>query len=285
MRLGSSFATSIFVAGAALALALGSARPAFPQVTAKAWKATFKAPVEIKSAGAYTAEGEPDMHFESFSALCLEPSATALFRVQNTAARTVLSPGGTPGQVVFQDDKPALRANPAGPPFYTRAEGAISAFAWVPGQFSDVKLTAEVNTTGGAGGKGSTSRQGVMGRWDQGNNHYWFYVNFASGTYGIVRSRFFGVLMQDLPGSAGPIADFQNTKPYYLEFELKGATAHGRVYEQSASGRRLVGDTGVITDKDPFKAGVSGVLIEKWIDSPFDPLEGSFANLTSTPLR
>lgn len=268
------------VAGVALA---AMALTAVPVEAQKAWRASFGTATTIKSAGEYRGvDGEPQMHFESFSPLDLEPSVSATFNVVTDRTRKSLSPDGTGNHVVFKDTKPAVVRNPDGPPFYKRAEGTISAFAWVPGKFSDVKVTAEVNVA--AGGKGTTSRQGPMARWDNGNNHYWFYVNFSTGKFGIVRSRFFGVLMDDLPGSAGPVRDFANTKPYYLEFEVVGNTAHGWVYDQDpGSGkRRLVGDTGPVVDPDPFPAGVSGLLVEKWIDSPFDPLEGSFANLTST---
>ena len=135
-------------------------------------------------------------------------------------------------------------------------------------------------------GKGARSRQGLMARWDHGNNHYWFYVNFneEAGTYGIVRSRFFGVLMDDLPNSTGKVQNFQSTKPYYLEFQLVGNRMRGKVFDRAASGQpELVGDTGWVEDTNPHPRGVSAILFEHWIQAPFVPLEGSFANLTSTP--
>jgi len=236
---------------------------------ADAWQANF-GPTEItvKSAGEYKMSDGRTAYFESFSPLELEPSMTAGYLISN-------------GQVTFEDTEPALRPNPNAPPTYVRAEGTISALTWVEGKFGDVRMTGEFNTARDK----AFSRQGLLARWDQGNNHYWFYVNFSTGQFGIVRSRFFGVLMADLDGSAGPIADFKNTKTYYLEFELRGAVAHGWVYEHGADGSRtLVGDTGDITDSDPFLAGVSGTLIELWEETPFIPLRGSFANITATPI-
>lgn len=233
----------------------------------------------IKAAGSHPLPDGREVYFESFSPLELEPSVTAAYRLEE-------------GEVIFNDTQPAIRPNPNGPPPYLRAEGTISAITWVDETFSDVRMTGEFNTQRAD----VKSRQGLMARWDNGNNHYWFYVNFATGTYGIVRSRFFGVLMIDLPGSAGPIENFKSTNTYYLEFELRGDVARGRVYEQRPNGRRIpVGDTGDVVDEDPFLAGVSGTLFELWgdpagedslaVESIFVPLHGSYANVTATALE
>jgi hypothetical protein len=238
----------------------------------------------VQSAGEYRAAGHPTLRLESFSSLCLEPSATAQFRIVTDKTRRSLAPDGNINYVSFFDPEPPLRKNPNPPPDYQRAPGTISAFAWGPGEFSDVKLTGEINLTGGPGGKGAQSRQGLMARWDHGNNHYWFYINFSSGIYGVVRSRYFGVLMDDLPGSTGKVRNFAANKPYYLEFQLVGDKVRGKAFERTASGQlEIVGDTGWITDNNPHARGVSAILVEAWKEAPFVPLEGSFANLTSTP--
>lgn len=256
-----------------------------PQPAGQAWRANFPTATTVKSAGEYRGSGQhPVLRMESFSSLCLEPSATASFRVVEDKARRSLAPEGTTNYVVFQDTQPGLQKNPNPPPFYQRAPGTVSAFAWGPGEFSDVMLTGEFNLSGGADRKGAQSRQGLMARWDHGNNHYWFYINFNSGTYGIVRSRFFGVLMDDLPGTTGKVRNFGNTKPYYLEFQLVKDRVRGKAFERTSDGKLdMVGDTGWVQDANPQMSGVSAVLFETWIEAPFVPLEGSFANLTSTP--
>lgn len=231
------------------------------------WKTGFSRRATLRAAGEYQAD--VNWNFESFSPVCLEPSGTGSFTVSPLVRGK--------NHVVFRDTRPSLMRNPAPPPFYIRGEGSISAFGWVAGDFENVQVTGEVNTA-----RRSTSRQGLIARWDHGNNYYWFYVNFAAGTAGIMRSKFFGV-MDDLPNSVVQIRNFANTKSYYLEFDLNGGTMHGRVYETDrANARTMVADTGQVTDQEPHGKGVSGFLAEPAQERPFDPLTASFAALTST---
>ena len=121
-----------------------------------------------------------------------------------------------------------------------------------------------------------------MARWDQGNNFYWFYIDFTNGHYGILRSRFFGV-MKDLPGSAGTLSGFANNKSYLLELELTGHTALGRIYEQTAAGEkgRLVVQTPSVQDTDPVLSGINGYLAEISMNAPYKALHASFGQLSA----
>jgi hypothetical protein len=253
---------------------------ALAQPNPKSWSMVAASPTTIKTAGEISNAGVT-INLESFSALCLEPSATASFNVLGPQTRA-LTKSSNRHHVVFDETKPALTANPNKEPFYTRAEGAISAFAWVDGKFSNLLLSGEVNTDGGPGGKGAFSRQGLMARWDQGNNFYWFYIDFSNGHYGILRSRFFGV-MEDLPGSGGTVKGFRSTKSYFLEFELKGDTATGRIYEETASGQKgaLASQTPAVKDAEPFLTGINGYLAEISMANPFKPLHASFGQLSA----
>jgi hypothetical protein len=265
-------------AAVTLALAASGAVPAHAQQPA--WRAQLAADMVVKSAGEYRLDQTQGMiNFESFSPLCLEPSSTATFRIANKRARATVNPTGK--HMVFQDTKAALRRT-TGRPDYVRAEGAISAFAWIDGKFDNVRVTGEINTSGGPKGNGAYSRQGLMARWDQSNNFYWLYVNYAKGTVAIMRSRFFGV-MEDLQNSEQKIEGFRNTKSYYLEFDLRGNEMQGRVYELRGSNRTLVKETRAV-DPDPFASGISGALAEIAQERIDVPLEASFANLTSGPL-
>lgn len=268
---------------AAAAVTFG-ARPAPAQTPAqpaaategRAWSSRFTQIAKIPSAGKYKADVE--WNFESFSPLCLEPSFTAVYTVGKLPNKN---------HIVFNDTNSGLKPNPAPPPFFTRGEGAISAFGWVDSKYSDVRVTGEINTAAEAGNvaKPAKSRQGLLARWDQGNNYYWFNVNFATGSFGITRSRFFGV-MDNLKGSVGDVKDFSNSKSYYLEFEMLGPVAHGRVYELDAAGnKKLVGDTGDVVDPEPHQQGVAGVLAELAFEAPYEPLQASFANVSASPIR
>src|SRR5216684_1938926 len=70
-----------------IALVLGGAWFASSDVRGQAatqpWRTTFvAAAAPIKAAGDYRGQaGHPLVHFESFSALCLEPSTSALFTI------------------------------------------------------------------------------------------------------------------------------------------------------------------------------------------------------------
>jgi hypothetical protein len=234
----------------------------------KSWRAGFTRASTVKAAGEYQADIV--WNFESFSPVCLEPSGTGTF--------TVARIGKTDkNHVVFHETRAPLRKNPTPPPFYVRGEGSISALGWVAGEFENLQLSGEVNTAGR-----STARQGLLARWDHGNNFYWFYVNFTSGTVGIMRSRFFGV-MDDLPGSVAKIKNFARTKSYLLEFELNGSTLQGKASEIGPGDQRtLVADTGAVKDPEPHMKGVSGFLAEPSPERPFDPLRASFAAISAT---
>ncbi|HSN88302.1 MAG TPA: hypothetical protein VL025_16195, partial [Thermoanaerobaculia bacterium] len=251
------------------------------------WVEPFDQPANLRSVGQYVDAGVT-MELESFSAALLEPSPTAEFAIdQVSAARRssgLVTETQDYQQLVVQESQPALRPNddPDRTNFYQRADGAISALGWVNEFFRDVRVTGEVNTDGGAGGQGAVSRQGVMARWDLGNNFYWFTVDFSAGIFEIYRARYFGVFAP-LEGSTGKIRDFKNTSAYLLEFELAGDTLQGRVYEPGRGGKRgrLVGDTGRIADREPHYEGVSGFLAEPSINAPFTPLHASFGILRS----
>jgi hypothetical protein len=49
-------------------------------------------------------------------------------------------------------------------------------------------------------------------------------------------------------------------------------------------GRRLVADTGVITDTAPLIRGIAGVLMEISLEKSYAPLEGSFQRLNAVEL-
>jgi tetratricopeptide (TPR) repeat protein len=255
--------------------------------SAEGWHEDFPREANVKSVGQYRSVSAT-MELESFSALLLEPSPTADFAIdqmqQARVAAGLVSDNRGPHQLAVRDTQPALKpnTNPDRSRFYERADGAISALGWVNEQFRDVRVTGEVNTQGGAEGKGSVSRQGVMARWDLGNNFYWFAVDFASGSYEIVRAKYFGVFAP-LPGSIGKVRDFKSTSAYVMEFELVGDTLQGRVFEPSRKGKRgrMVADTGKVRDSEPWYEGVSGFLAEPAIEAPFAPLEASFGTLTS----
>lgn len=239
----------------------------------KGWRTRMADRTTIKAAGEY--KDEVTIHLESFSPVCLEPSTSASFVPRQLGNKNIL---------VFADTRPGLVKNPTPPPFYSRAEGAISGLGWVDQRFENVKVAGEINATGGPGGKGSSSRQGLLARWDQGNNFYWFHVDFTNGTYGIMRSRFFGV-MDPLLGSEGKIANFRNTDSFYLEFDLRGDTLQGAISLVAKDGsRKEVAKVGPVKDPEPHMSGVSGFLVELSLTRPFVPLEGSMANLTSEPL-
>ena len=254
------------------------AQPSAAQKTS--WKMALAGKSKVQSAGEYKDNGT--LILESFTALCMEPSSTASFEVAGPETRTV-SKGTGLNHMVFHDTAPGLTANPAKEPFFLRASGSITGLTWVAGQFNNPIVAGEINTDGGAGGAGSYSRQGLMARWDQGNNFYWFYIDFATGTYGILRSRFFG-MMDLLPNSTGRVPGFKNTNSYYLEFQLQGANMQGRIFEQttnSVKGKLLI-QTSQVTDNDPFMTGISGFVAEPSLRRPFEPLHGSFGSLAST---
>jgi hypothetical protein len=193
----------------------------------------------------------------------------------------VVTPGPSNDVVAFQDDKPALTPNPEADaqPFYKRAAGAISALAWVDQQFQDVRVSVRVNPSRGLNQQGATSRQGPMMRWDKGSNWLWCSVNYGSGTVAILRAQHFGV-MQDIESSRRPIREFSSTKPYDVVFDGVGQNLRCMVYD----GRRLVADTGVITDTAPLIRGIAGVLMEISLEKSYAPLEGSFQRLNAVEL-
>jgi hypothetical protein len=243
----------------------------------------FPQRMTVKSAGELKLD-TATMNLETFSALCLEPSTTATFTVDGPETRADTKGSGK-NHLIVHEEKAALKANPNKEPFFARAEGAISAFTWIEGSYTNPTISGEINTDGGHGGKGSSSRQGLMARWDQGNNFYWFFIDFANGTYAVMRSRFFGVMekLADANGqNSWPVPGFKKTQSYMLEFELNGATAKGRIFAQTPSGQRsrLIAETPVLTDKDPFPSGISGYLAEASLGDPFAPLHASLGSLT-----
>jgi len=268
--------TNIVVLLAAASLA------AFGQTPKQQWTIGLQQKTQVQSAGEY--KDNNTMVLESFTALCMEPSSSASFQVAGPETRANSQSSGK-NHMIFHDQKAGLKANAgaAAEPFFVRAEGSITALTWIDGKFSNPILSGEINTDGGVGGNGSYSRQGLMARWDQGNNFYWFYVDFATGSYAILRSRFFG-LMDKLPGSTGQVPGFKNTSSYFMEFQLQNDTMQGRIYELTPSGNKgkLLVQTGTVKDSDPFLTGISGYLSEPSLGRPFEPLHGSFGTITST---
>jgi hypothetical protein len=259
-------------------------------LAAQSWKAGFSAPGTVQSAGQYTDNGT-SIALETFSPLLLEPSPTAAFTVvplsQARALSGLVSTPPPVNQMVISDPKPSLKpaTSPDAARFYERGDGAISALGWVNAGFTDLRVSGEVNVQGGPNGQGSQSRQGMFARWDLGNNFYWFALDFSTGTFEIVRAKYFGVFAP-LAGSTGKVTGFLNTRSYLLELELVGGTLHGRVYEPWKNGVKgqLVGDTGAVADPSPQLSGVAGFLAEPALQSSFTPLEASFANLAAVSL-
>ena len=279
----------------AFSMLAGLALPVSADPAARGWREDFKGEAKVKAAGEL--QGKVKWHLESFSPVKLEASSSAEFQLtrrpsvpgrDEPGAQAKARPG-TDGpavreefQLSFVDTVPALVPNDAGEEhFYKRSDGAISALGWVDQRFADVLVSGAVNTAG----KPSVSRQGLMARWDQSNNFYWFHVDYSIGEFGILRGRYFGVL-KPVEGSFGKIRGFDNTKSYHLEFELVGNKLRGKVFD-AALGRgtkALVGDTGVVGDSDPWLEGVSGFLVEAALKEPFTPLEGSVANIEAAPI-
>jgi len=241
----------------------------------RGWREDFPTNANIRAAGEY--DGEQVWELESFSALELEPSESATFRIFLGAGER---------EMVVDETKPGLIPNEdGGEPFFKRGEGAISALGWVETPFADVRVSADVNTEGGPQGKGAESRQGVIARWNEGNSYYWYYIDFSTGKYEILRSEGLGIFEPFLK-SVGEVEGFDNRKPYRVLFEVLGGTLWGRVYDVDRNGKLggLVGDTGKITDPEPLRDGISGVLTELALGAPFTPLEGSFARVSSVPI-
>ena len=270
------------------------ALPVSAAAAAKGWREDFKGEARVKAAGEI--QGKLKWHLESFSPVKLEASSTAEFQLSRRPATGREEPGpqvkavpGTDGPAIreefhlaFVDTVPALVPNEPGEEhFYKRSEGAISALGWVDEKFADVLVSGDTNSAR----KPSVSRQGLMARWDQSNNFYWFHVDYSVGEFGILRGRYFGVL-KPVEGSFGKIRDFDNTKSYHLEFELVGNKLRGKVYDASLGrgNKGLVGDTGVVGDSDPWLEGVAGFLVEAALKEAFAPLEGSFANIAAAPI-
>lgn len=285
---------------ASLVVLLAFAGAADAQCGGAAWKADFSPPDAVMSAAdrainatdtvvdtivsAGIFRGGQSWNMESFSPLELEPSATAKFQVVDGLGP--FTPElGTSRRLLVQETTPALAPNDAGAePFFVRREGAITATGWIDQAFCDLVMEGDVNTEGGRDGRGSSSRQGLMARWDKGNNFYWFYVNFVTGEYAIWRAKSLGEQIT-VPGSQGTVEGFDSTRPYRLRFELVGDTLRGQVFSYSSNGTlEKVGDTGEVKDSDPHLQGVSGFLAELAMERPFEPLEASFANLSARPL-
>jgi len=239
------------------------------------WSAEFPQPFEPgerASVGSY-AKGPVVVNFESLSPLLIEPPPSGAWKVLTSEPRR--------GHVVFRDEKPGLVPNPdpQAKPFYKRAEGAITALAWVDREFMDVRVNVRVNTTGGTDGRGAHSRQGPMARWDKGSNFVWCAVNFGAGTVSIVRARHFGVI-KDIKGSEKKVREFSAAKAYDVRLDAVGQTLRCQVFDEG----RSVADTGSVRDPVRSNRGVSGVLFEPAFQKTFEPLEGSFAALSAVEL-
>jgi hypothetical protein len=265
------FLLALFAIGASAAPL--AAQPQLREGSAR-WSAEFPEPFqpgERASVGSYN-RGPVVVNFESLSPLLIEPPPSAAWRVLTDDARR--------GHVVFRDEKPGLVPNPdpRAQPFYKRAEGAISALAWVDRDFLDVRVSVRVNTSGGVEGRGAYSRQGPMARWDKGSNFVWCAVNFGAGTVSIVRAQHFGII-KDIPRSERKIEGFASTKAYDVRLDAVGRTLRCQVLEEG----RVVADTAV---RDPVNSnrGVAGVLFELALQKTFEPLEGSFTKLSAVDL-
>jgi hypothetical protein len=239
------------------------------------WSAEFPEPFEPgerASVGSYH-KGPVAVNFESLSPLLIEPPPSAAWSVLTADPRR--------GHVVFRDEKPGLVPNPdpRAKPFYKRAEGAISALAWVDKDFLDVRVNVRVNTSGGVEGRGAHSRQGPMARWDKGSNFVWCAVNFGAGTVSIVRAQHFGVI-KDIPRSERKIQGFASTKAYDVRLDAVGRTLRCQVFEEG----RVVADTADVRDPVNSNRGVAGVVFELALEKTFEPLEGSFTRLSAVEL-
>jgi hypothetical protein len=224
------------------------------------WSETFPGLATVFGLGSYA--GDQNWTFGSFSFLTLMASPTSVFSVAG-------------GHVVMADSEPGLQPNPTPPPFFVPGLGSVSNRGWVDVTFDDVRMTGRVNVASPS--QGSNTSQGLMARWDYSNNFYWFHIDFSSGQFGILKQSVLGSGVI-LPNSLGQIAGFDNRAAYRLTFELIGNTLQGSVFDDQGL---LVGATPLLLDLDPHLRGVSGVLNELALSGAFEPLQGSFDDVTA----
>lgn len=225
----------------------------------------------IASAGIYTAPGQPRLLLDSFSALLMEPSTSATFAVRTVRGRN---------QMVFRDTRPALTRSTESPGF-RRSMGALHANARIDGPaMKNVVLTVDVNTSGGIQGRGATSRQGLLTRWDLATKWYWLGVNFATGTTFIVKFEP-GGSMRELEGSIVKIENFDAKQSLFLVGTVIDDTLQLEVFDSSDRKVKRA-DTGRVRDGQAphLEAGAQAFMAELAFERRFDPLEASFANLS-----
>ncbi len=149
--------------------------------------------------------------------------------------------------------------------------------AWVDQSFDAVRVSVLANTASIPAGQGAGSRQGPFAHWDRGSNWIWCSVNYASGTYELVRAKPMGIY-ETLPGSKGTLSPFAQTDSHRVTLEVIDNTARCRIATLDGV---LLADTGPIIDSNPTISGVSGFLTEVERTAYLLPLQGSFADLSS----
>jgi hypothetical protein len=274
---GGTLAVSL---GLALALGTGCAPRASnrgvdpPAITGPGgWRATFPANlthVALRSAAAYT-PGAVTLSLDSATPLTSLPNRTGAWAVQPNQADPFR------GHVVFQDSVPGLSANPANreQPF-TRRNGSITAAITVIQEMIDARISVKVNVTGGPAGRGSSSRQGPMLRWNGANEYIACFVDFGTNEVYLWAAR--NAFEFDTLGRQTVALD--NTKSYRVDFEVRGRASHCKVDD----GTTVVADTGEIVDARIPAQGSAGVLFELSQGKPDVPLEGSASEIESVPL-
>src|SRR5262249_47932455 len=93
------------------------------------WNIGLQQRTTLKSGGEYRSDNAV-MVLESFTALCMEPSASATFEVAGPETRSISKNTGK-NHMIFHDEKPGLKANANKEPFFLRAEGSITALSWI----------------------------------------------------------------------------------------------------------------------------------------------------------
>jgi hypothetical protein len=230
------------------------------------WKESFGRAATIVAAGEYA--GTEKWQFESFSLNKLQPSPTAVAKVDETKHA-----------LLIYDPQPGLKKNPSAPPPWSPGIGAVSLTGWVNAQFSDVIVRGVVNADGAGAGE---SRQGLIARWDRHHNYYWFYVDFSAGKIAIAKQKVGTATALPLPGSERPIPSFNAKVPYRLEFRLVGNTLSGKILDAKGT---VLAETPEVRDDAPHICGISGVNVEPSMNAPFAPLRASFGDLSSVVVK
>jgi hypothetical protein len=222
---------------------------------------SFPGTVSITRSGTYN--GDNLWTFLSTAAVSLNGSPTAFFTVANN-------------QLTTGDPTAALAPNPNPPPPFIPLSGSISNLAYIPSIFSDQVVTANVNVNVPVGAAGSSSRQGVMARWDFAENFYWLALDFFSGSVAIEKfgnDAAFATLFES------PVKGFDNKQSYKLQFTLMGSTLQGMVFDSVGN---LILATGPIVDPQSIANGASGLLTEVSSNALYTPIRGSFSNFSIT---